>query len=377
MTEKEMKDKIFLVTYGIILFVLLLNYKWFFELLGIITQILMPFIIGLVIALLLNVLVNILEEKLLKKMNKSKRVVSVLLSLLIVLCFLGILMGILIPQIKNAGTIFAQNISEYQENIYELGEAFGLSEKELEIFDLENNQIKKEISSLMKKNSSEILDFSMGFASSVISTVCNVFVGIVFAIYILIGKETLIRQMKRLLSCLVSKKVYERVLEIARLSNTTFTNFIKVQCVEAVILGTMCFVGMLLFRLPYAATISVLVGVTALIPVFGAFIGCIIGAFLIFMINPIKALTFIIFFLVLQQIEGNLVYPRVVGGKIGLPSIWVLVAVTVGGALDGVLGMLLGVPCVSVLYSLIKVFVSKNAKVENEPEIKKVKKVKV
>lgn len=369
--RKEMKDNLFLITYGIILFVLLMNYEWIFEILGFLGHILTPFVIGMVVALLLNVLVNILEEKALKKLNKYKRVISVVLSILIVVLFIAFLMLILIPQLKNAGTIFAQNIPKYQETIYSIGEKFGLSENELEILNLENNRFKEEISALLSRNSDKILDFSMGFASSVISVLCNTFIGIVFAIYLLIGKETLLDQMKRLFSCLMPKTAYDKLVEVAKLSNVTFSNFIKVQCLEAVILGSLCFVGMLLFRLPYAATISVLVGVTALIPVFGAFIGCVIGAFLIFMINPIKAVTFIIFFLVLQQIEGNFIYPRVVGGKIGLPSIWVLVAVTIGGSVGGVLGMLLGVPFVSVVYSLIKVFVNKRSP---KKEVKVVKK---
>ena len=369
--RKEMKDNLFLITYGIILFVLLMNYEWIFEILGFLGHILTPFVIGMVVALLLNVLVNILEEKALKKLNKYKRVISVVLSILIVVLFIAFLMLILIPQLKNAGTIFAQNIPKYQEPIYSIGETFGLSENELEILNLENNRFKEEISALLSRNSDKILDFSMGFASSVISVLCNTFIGIVFAIYLLIGKETLLDQMKRLFSCLMPKTAYDKLVEVAKLSNVTFSNFIKVQCLEAVILGSLCFVGKLLFRLPYAATISVLVGVTALIPVFGAFIGCVIGAFLIFMINPIKAVTFIIFFLVLQQIEGNFIYPRVVGGKIGLPSIWVLVAVTIGGSVGGVLGMLLGVPFVSVVYSLIKVFVNKRSP---KKEVKVVKK---
>ena len=171
--------------------------------------------------------------------------------------------------------------------------------------------------------------------------------------------------MKRLFSCLMPKTAYDKLVEVAKLSNVTFSNFIKVQCLEAVILGSLCFVGMLLFRLPYAATISVLVGVTALIPVFGAFIGCVIGAFLIFMINPIKAVTFIIFFLVLQQIEGNFIYPKVVGKSVGLSPLFTLLAITVGGNMFGVVGMLIGLPLASVVYALIKESVSDKLRDKN------------
>ena len=157
---------------------------------------------------------------------------------------------------------------------------------------------------------------------------------------------------------LSNKKTYEKIVNVFRLSNITFSNFVKVQVLEAFILGFLCFLGMVILRIPYAATISVLVGFTALIPIFGAFIGCIVGAFLIFMVSPLQSVIFIIFFLILQQIEGNFIYPRVVGGKIGLPSIWVLVAVTLGGSIGGIFGMILGVPIVSVVYSLLRTYVN-------------------
>lgn len=368
MKEKEFKKDIFLITYGIVLFVLLMNYHWVFDLLSVVTKVFAPFIVGIIFAMLLNVLVNYLEQKVLFKVNKNKRVCSIILSLIIVFGFIAFLILILIPQIKNAGKIFVDNIPEYQKTIHDIGSDFGFSDEDLEFIDLENTNLKKEISGFLTNNSDKIVDFSMGFASSVASIICNFFVGLVFAIYVLLDKEKLLRQFKKVLKCILNEKAYNKFCDVMALSNSIFSSFIKVQFVEAFILGALCLIGMLLFRLPYAATISVLVGVTALVPVFGAFIGCIVGAFLIFMISPIKAFTFIIFFLILQQIEGNFIYPRVVGGKIGLPSIWVLVAVTVGGSLGGILGMLLGVPVVSVLYSMLKVSVNKRV-------VKKEKKV--
>ena len=356
--NKSFKEKLLLITYGVVLFVLLMNYQWIINLFGFVGKLIMPFIIGAIIAFVLNVLVKSLEDGILKKSKKYKRLLSVSLSLIIIIGFIVVLLFILIPQLKNAGTIFIDNIPEYQENIYSLGEKIGLSEKELSFLDMEDTKIKDEIVNFVTNNSDKLINLSMGFASSVASAVANLFVGIVFAIYILMDKESLAKQMKKLIKSIAPKSIYNKIIDVSKLSNTTFSNFVKVQVLEAVILGVLCLVGMLIFRLPYAATISVLIGVTALIPIFGAFIGCIIGAFLIFMISPIKAVTFIIFFLVLQQIEGNFIYPKVVGGKIGLPSIWVLVAVTIGGAFGGVFGMLLGVPVVSIIYSLTKVFVN-------------------
>jgi len=356
--KKEFKDKIILLTYGIILFVLLMNYNWIGNFFGYVGKVLSPFIIGFIMAFMLNVLVKMLEKGPLNKLKKGKRVLSIIISLVLVFGFVIILLFILIPQLKNAGMIFVENIPKYQDTIYEIGDKFGLSSDQLKFIDLESGKIEEEITTLIKDNSDNIIDFSMGFANSVISGFTTFFVGLVFSIYILLDKENLKRQFKKLLMKFCPKKVYDKIIDIAVLSNVTFANFLKVQVLEACILGILCFIGMLIFRFPYAATISVLVGFTALIPIFGAFIGCVVGAFLIFMTSPWKALAFVVFFLILQQIEGNFIYPRVVGGKIGLPSIWVLVAVMIGGSVGGVFGMLLGVPCVSILYSLLKVYVN-------------------
>jgi len=358
MTKRDVKDRILLITYGVVLFVFLMNYKWIGNILNYIVNILFPFIIGFIIAFVLNVIVNLLEKTILKKIGKYKRGISIILSLILIFASITILLFILIPQLKNAGMIFFENIPQYQETIYSLGEKIGIAKDKLEMINLENDKLKEEFSKIITKNSIDIINISVVFANSIFSTITNIFVGLIFAIYILIEKETLIKQLKKLLKKILTPKAYDKLIKIAHLSNKTFSNFVKVQAFEAFILGFLCFIGMLIFRLPYAATISVVVGFTALIPIFGAFIGCVIGAFLIFMINPLQSVLFIIFFLVLQQIEGNLIYPKVVGGKIGLPSIWVLVAVMIGGSVGGIFGMLLGVPIMSIIYSLLKVYVN-------------------
>ena len=365
MMNKEMKNKLLLVTYAIVLFVVLLNYQWIISFLGTIGNVMMPFIIGTVIAFILNVIVNMLENSALKKVKKGKRPLSIVLSLVIVFGFVVVLLFILIPQLKNAGMIFVENIPEYQETIYELGTKIGLSKEQLAFFELDNNKLRDELTLLVTENSANLINMSFGFASSLVEAVTNFFVGLVFAIYVLIEKENLKRQFSKLLDRVLDKKKYEKTIKVLSLTNLTFSNFIKVQFVEACILGILCFIGMICFGLPYAATISVVIGFTALIPIFGAFIGCVLGAFLIFMVSPAQALIFVLFFLVLQQIEGNLIYPKVVGGKIGLPSIWVLVGVIAGGALGGVFGMLIGVPILSVVYALLKEFVN-TRKIEKE-----------
>ena len=363
MTKKDFKDKILLITYAIILFVCLMNYSWLADILKNLFKLFLPFIIGSIIAFILNVLVKMIEDGILKKMKKGKRVLSITLSLALIIGFVAVILFILIPQIQNASKIFIDNIPEYQKNIYSLGQKIGLNEEELEIVNLENNKLRTEITNLITENSEKIINYSMVFANSLFSAMCNFFIGVVFAIYVLLDKERLTRQAKKILHKLCNTKVYNFIISLGRMSYSSFSNFIKVQVLEACVLGTLCFMGMLIIGLPYAATVSVLVGVTALIPIFGAFLGCIVATFLIFMVDPLDSVIFVIFFLILQQIETNFIYPRVVGGKVGLPSLWVLVGVTIGGSIGGVFGMLFGVPAMSVIYNLLRNYVNKKEEV--------------
>ena len=190
--------------------------------------------------------------------------------------------------------------------------------------------------------------------SSVFSTVVTLLVGVVFSIYLLIGKEKLGGQFQKLFAKYLPEKVIKKFYYVADILNQSFHSFIVGQCTEAVILGLLCMGGMFLLRLPYAAMIGCLVGFTALIPIAGAYIGAIVGAFMIFTVSPVKAIIFIAYLVILQQLEGNLIYPRVVGSSIGLPGVWVLAAVTIGGGVMGVSGMLLGVPIAATVYQLLK-----------------------
>lgn len=210
------------------------------------------------------------------------------------------------------------------------------------------------ISNLLEKYGQAFLDTTIAATSSIFSLVVNLVLGWVFSLYLLAQKETLSRQAWKVIQSLFSQKRARQIVDVAKLTNRTFSSFVTGQLTEAVILGSLCFVGMLILRLPYAGVVSVLVGFTALIPIFGAFIGLGIGAFLILLVHPIQALWFIIFFLILQQVEGNLIYPRVVGKSVGLPGIWVLAAVTLGGNVFGLVGMLIAVPLCSVLYALAR-----------------------
>ena len=199
-----------------------------------------------------------------------------------------------------------------------------------------------------------MLSTTFSAAMSIASGFTTFVIAFVFSIYILLQKETLKAQFKKLFLAILPQKAAERFFEVAALTEKTFSSFLAGQCLEAVILGTMFFVAMTIVRMNYALLMGVLIAFTALIPIFGAFIGCAIGVFLMLMESPMSALAFIVLFNVLQQIEGNLIYPRVVGGSVGLPSIWVLVAVTLGASMMGIAGMLLFIPTCSVLYNLLK-----------------------
>lgn len=373
--EKYKKDIIKLILFTIIIIFAFINIKAIGSFLAYLINIFMPFIIGIFIAFILNVLLNFVENKLFKKLNKKnyktwsklKRPVSVIITFIIIITIIVFILGLLIPQLQNTVSLFTKNFDTYKEQTIEILNNFGISSESINNYSTSINNLKNEITSYINNNRNEIMQITIGVASSFLGSITSIIIGIVFAIYILLKKEDLSRQFKKILKAYLPEKYERRIEEIAKLSNITFGNFISGQCLEALIIGLLCFIGMLLLQIPYASTISVLVGFTALIPVFGAFIGTFIGAFLIFMVEPFKALIFIIFIIILQQLEGNIIYPKVVGKSVGLPSIWVMVAVTVGASIYGVLGMILSVPLCSILYSIIKTDV--NLKIEEKNKV--------
>lgn len=229
--------------------------------------------------------------------------------------------------------------------------------------EIDTEEIKNQIVALIPN----VLTSSISIVSSIVSGISTFFIAFIFDIYILIDKEKLQKQVTKILYAYVSKEKADKIANVGNVASNTFKKFFTVQCLEASILGTLCMIGMLILRIPYAVPIGVLIGVTALIPVVGAFIGIIVGAILIVDAQPVKVLVFVVFVLILQQIEGNLIYPRVVGSSVGLPGMWVLFAVTVGGSLGGILGMLLGVPVATVIYTIIKKDVNK--KIERKIEV--------
>ena len=343
------------------------NFQIILDIFNSILAVIMPFLLGIMIAFILNVLMIRIEKILSrfildKKYTSFKRVISIIVSLLIVIGVIGIIITLIIPELTNAIKVivksFPETFEQLQVWINQNGNSFPQLETWINSVDL--NSIASELSGLFKIGLTGMLGSTVDVISMFFTSILNLVVGIVFALYILMSRETLKRQSHKLIDAYIPKRISVKLLEVGTLARTTFSNFVIGQTVEAFILGTLCAVGMAVLNLPYAPMVGSLVGITAFVPIVGAFIGGGIGAFMILTVDPMQALIFIIFLVVLQQLEGDLIYPRVVASSVGLPSIWVLFAVTVGGGLWGITGMLFSVPVLSVVYALIKGHVNKS-----------------
>lgn len=368
MKYKTRKDIIVIITYIALIIFALVNFEKILSVLGYIIDIFSPFILGFIFAFVLNVLINFIERKLFSKIkpgklwNKVKRPLSITLSLILVALIIVLIINLLIPQLKNSVILFTESLPAYKEDILNILNRFNVENSTiLKVSDYLDN-FSMVVTDYIKDNSKDVITITTEVATSLVAIISKGVIALVFAIYMIAQKETLIRQVNKLMNAYLKPKVINTIDGIATMANKTFSNFVTGQCLEAIIFGLLCFIGMLIFRIPYAATVSVLLGFTALIPVFGAFIGTFLGAFLICMVSPVKAIIFIIFVIVLQQIEGNLIYPKVVGKSIGLPGIWVLLSVTLGASIAGILGMLIATPLCSIIYSLITKTVNEKIK---------------
>lgn len=348
-----------LIVFTIVGVVAGINYRSLLALLGNCVSMVSPFLMGGAIAFILNVPMRAIENHTpVKKAGKFKRPLSLILAITLVVGILVVVIFVVGPQL--VGTLMSLQKSipaffeEVQRQAEDLFSRYPGIVGYIENVNIDWEQTGKEMMTFMSRGAGTMLASTVNVAVSIVSGVASFFIGVVFAVYVLLQKEILVRQTKRLLRAYLPERVYVKVLKTASLTERTFSNFLAGQCTEAVILGAMFFVTLTVLRLPYGLLIGVLIAFTALIPVFGAFVGCIVGAFLILMVNPVQALVFLVVFQILQQVEGNLIYPHVVGGSVGLPSIWVLVAVTVGGSAMGVVGMLVFIPICSVLYALLR-----------------------
>ena len=354
-----------LIVFTIVILMALWKYTLVVDVLGFVLNIIFPFLLGGAIAFILNVPMSFLERQIFgngntqaKPVQRIARPCSLTLTVLCVIGIIALVMFVVIPQLGSTFVSLGKSIQDFMPSaILWMEELVHNNEEIMDLLgdlNMDWDKILDSVVSFFKSGAGNVLNSTMSAAKSIISSVTTFFIAFVFACYILLQKEKLQVQMKKILYAYLPKRIVEKMLDVCSLTYRTFSSFLTGQCVEALILGSMFFVAMGILRLPYALLVGILIAFTALIPIFGAFIGCVVGAFLILMVNPVQAFTFVVMFLVLQQIEGNLIYPKVVGNSVGLPSIWVLAAVSIGGSLMGVVGMLVFIPLVSVVYILFR-----------------------
>lgn len=354
-----------LIVFTALLIVCLWKYDVVMDAFRFVLNILYPFLLGVAIAFVLSVPMNFVERKLFterklpkKYKRKYARGISLLIILSGVIGLLAIIMFGLIPQLAGTFASLGKSIQDFIPQLQEWADHWFHNNKEImnvvNNLEFDWNKVMEAAMEFLKNGAGSMLESTINTAKNIIGAVGTFFIAFVFAMYILLQKEKLGRQAKKVLFAFVRKGRAEAALEVLALTYKTFSSFLTGQCVEALILGSMFVIAMTLLRLPYALLTGIVITFTALIPIFGAFIGCAVGAFLIFMVSPVQALIFIVLFLVLQQIEGNLIYPHVVGNSVGLPSIWVLAAVSIGGSLMGIVGMLIFIPLMSVFYALFR-----------------------
>ncbi len=334
-------------------------------------NVLSPLLLGFIMAYIINILVKIIEKHYFPKSKKkfilkTRRIVPVILSLLIGLLVIFLVINLVLPQIIDTFISLSETMPGFIEKV------IGYIEKNedklpnlaelLDLKELNKDTLAQNIIEFIKPKLGGILSSSIGIISGVTSSFINLFLAFVFTVYLLICRDSLLEQYGRIKKAFMRKENIDRIENVFSVINNTFSSFIVGQFIEALVLGSLCTIGMIIFKFPYATSVGVFVGVTALIPIVGAFIGAAVGVILIVAVDPIKAVLFIRFFIILQQLEGNLIYPRIVGTTVGLPSIWVFVAVTIGGGLGGIVGMMIAVPITATIYKLLNMEVNNRLK---------------
>ena len=386
--KENTKQIIKIIIIAVILIAIVLNIGTVWGGIKLFLDILSPFIWGLAIAFILNIFMIFYENKVFvskknkhsnskekinikveSKRKRRKRTFCILLSIITIVAIIAIIMVLILPEFYEVIKNLISNIPSYLEDLKDFAIDTTQRVPELNNFiqniNIDTDALREGIMNLSK----DVLDVTINQATGLFSNIVNFFIAVIFAVYILANKEQLKIQAKKFIYANFNKEKADDIIKVSRLSRDSFRNFITGQAKEAVILGTLCAIGMFILNIPYALPIGALTALTAFIPIVGAFIGGFVGAVLIVVVSPIKALIFIIFIIVLQQIEGNLIYPHVVGKNMGLPGIWVLVAITIGGSLFGIIGMIVGLPIVAVIYSIVSENIDKKLKEKNIEKI--------
>jgi len=384
--RKTIRKLMGLIAFGVLLLAAAFQYRLLLDVLGWLAAVVKPVTIGLCLAFVLNVIMRKIEEYPLRRLGTAKapmlralqRPISLALTLLLVVGVLVMVPLVMIPQLHEALSILLAGAPGFISGVFswiqELLLRYNIDSElianlQIDWNSIDWNSLVGYVKNLLVDGSSLVVGTATGITASVMGLLGNVALGLVIAIYVLLQKEQVGSFTERLARAALPDRAYRRVAHAAKVSYDSFSSFIIGQLTEAVILGSLCFLGMTIFRFPYAGAISVLVGVTALVPIIGALIGEGVGTFLILMVDPLKALLFLIYVLILQAVEGNFIYPRVVGKSVGLPSLLVLISVLVGGNIGGILGVLLAVPVCSVLYTLAKEFILRREKGAARPAV--------
>ena len=352
--DLTLKNIFIILSYTALLVLGVIYFESIFQYLGELLNIIQPFIIGFILAFIFNIPMKFFEKKLTIQNKKKRRVVSAILSVLLILLVLLLVVMVVVPQV-------IENVRTLTDNLPSI---FAQAEKWL-------NYVFEEIR-LSPDLLDKINEFQTRFAQTFISTltawapniasgvshittsVINIFMGFVMAIYMIFSKDKLIRQVKKFAHALFNDQHYQYISEVVKLTGTTFENFLAGQLTESIIIGVLCYIGCMILDIPYASIAAIVIGFTNIIPYFGPIIGAVISSVLILFVSPVKALIFLVFSTLLQQFESNLIYPHVVGNSVGLSALWVLFAVSVGGGLFGIPGMVFGLPTFSVIYELLR-----------------------
>src|SRR5690554_137131 len=333
----------------------------------------LPLLLGFIIAYVVNILMSFLERHYFPRskqpwITKTKRPVCLLLSYILILLILAAVITLVLPKVVDTIRALSLVLLEYWEQIRKwIGEhqdQLSFLSEWVDRDSLSWDSIADSIKASAPQRISGILSSSISLISGMTSGLFNLVVGLAFFAYLLAGKEKLLAQAKKLQKAFLKPRTAARLNTVLAAANESFTSFITGQCTEAVILGALCIVGMLIFGFPYATSIGIFIGVTSLIPILGAYLGAAVGVLLIFQVDPTQALLFIVFIIVLQQLEGNLFYPKVMGTSLGLPGIWVFAAVIIGGGLGGIVGMLFGVPIAATIYKLVRTAANERAQAQ-------------
>ena len=362
MDKKELKKYLIIGAVAVAVMVIVKNLSYIGSFISLIFTAFSPLVIGCAIAFVFNIIMSFFERHYFPKSRKkiaekTKRPVCLLFSVCIVAFGIFLIAKIVVPEVAESCKVLYNTIPDIAERLKEWAiknfENIPDIQKKISELDINWATVTENIASFLTSGATGLISSLVGIIGSFTLSITKICVGIAFAIYLLIYKDGIKKGVSRLKNAYLKKKTADKLQHIFDVTNKTFKSFFVGQFTEAIILGFLCSIGMLILRLPYAVMTGTVVGVTALVPIVGAFIGAIVGAFMILTVNPMQAVIFIIFLIILQQIEEKFIYPKVVGSSIGLPGIWVLASITVGGAMSGILGMLLGVPTVAVIYKLV------------------------